>query len=506
MIWALLAALALVVVAVLIWPLLRDAAQPDDGHRDVVVLKDQLAEIDRDLARGVITSTEAEALKLEIQRRLLSAARRPAVQVWREGAGVRSGLTALLAIAVPMLAFAVYMNLGAPTLQSSAPVAAGGGHESEQDPEMGKLVEQLAARMANEPDNLQGWELLARSYRQMERYADALEAYRRVIALDPKNGEAYANFGEMSVTVANGQVSQEAAQAFMKALEQDRNEPRSRFYLGLAAAQTGDPKTAIAIWRDLAAGAPQDAPWLEMVRGQMFQVAQSSAIMPMNVDPKHPLDLTPDDLTPNNLTPDDSKPEGSKGAAPAKTPPAKPAPQAVATTPSTPSAAAPASDPDDITSPDVSAIKEQFSAENLAQIQAMVGSLAGRLENEPDDFNGWMMLGRSYMVLRNTEGAKKAFEKAIALKPGELQPKLSYAGVLMNETNLNSPAPLPETLVKTSDDILKLVPDHAEALFVRGVAAFKRGDKKAAGRDFEAAKKNARGNLPAELDRWIAQL
>ena len=203
--------------------------------------------------------------------------------------------------------------------------------------------------------------------------------------------------------------------------------------------------------------------------------------MPMTVDPKHPLDLKPGDAT-----------------APKAAAPAMPAPKAAAV--------APPSDPEDITSPDVSAIKEQFSDENLAQIQAMVGSLAGRLENEPEDFNGWMMLGRSYMVLKNTDGAKKAFEKAMALKPAELGPKLSYAGVLMNETNLNSPAPLPANLVKTSDDILKLVPDHAEALFVRGVAAFKRGDKKASKRDFEAAKKNARGNLPAELDRWIAQL
>ncbi|MBL8644397.1 MAG: c-type cytochrome biogenesis protein CcmI [Rhodospirillaceae bacterium] len=486
MIWALLAGLALAVVAALIWPLVRDAGAPDDAPRDVVVLKDQLAEIDRDLARGVISATEAEALKLEIQRRLLAAARRPALAVWREGAGMRSALTALLAVAVPMLAFAVYMNLGAPTLKATDNSA---GHQSQQDPEMAGLVEQLAARMANEPDNIEGWALLARSYRQMERYGEALEAYRHVLALNPPDAEAYANYGEMSVTVAGGTVNDDAREAFTNALQRDRSDPRSRFYLGLAAAQSGDAKAAIAIWRDLTADAPPDAPWLEMVRGQMFQVAQSAAIMPVNVDPKHPLDLKPGE----------TKPSESKAAPVA---PAKPAPQAAVAPPTV----APPSDPEDITSPDVSAIKEQFSAENLAQIQAMVGSLAGRLENEPEDFNGWMMLGRSYMVLRNSEGAKRAFEKAIALKPGELQPKLSYAGVLMNETNLNSPAPLPENLVKTSNDILKLVPDHAEALFVRGVAAFKRGDKKAAARDFEAAKKNARGNLPAELDRWLAAL
>ncbi len=487
MIWALLAALALAVVAALIWPLIRDAATPEDTPRDVVVLKDQLAEIDRDLGRGVISATEADALKLEIQRRLLTAARRPLIAVWREGAGLRSALTALLAVAVPLFAFAIYMNLGAPMLKPTVSQASNAEHQSEQDPEMAGLVDQLAERLAGDPNNAEGWALLARSYRQMERYEDALAAYRHVVSLQPKEAEPYANYGEMLMTVANGNVSPEAEQAFLQALQRDRNDPRSRFYVGLAAAQNGDAKTAIAIWRDLTAGAPQDAPWLEMVRGQMFQVAQSAAVMPMNVEPKHPLDL--------------KRVEGKALPAPALSAPAapaKPAPKGAAV--------APPSDPEDITSPDVSAIKEQFSAENLEQIQAMVGSLAGRLENEPNDYNGWMMLGRSYMVLRNNTGAKGAFEKAMALRPDDIQPKLSYAGVLMNETNLNSPAPLPANLVKTSNDILKLAPDHAEALFVRGLAAFKAGDQKSAARDFATAKKNANQALSAEIDRWSAQI
>jgi cytochrome c-type biogenesis protein CcmH len=482
MIWALLAGLALAVVAALIWPLIRDASTPDDGPRDVMVLKDQLAEIDRDLARGVINATEADALKLEIQRRLLTAARRPALAVWREGAGLRSALTALLAVAVPLFAFAIYMNLGAPTLKPTVSQASNASQPSAQDPEMAGLVDQLAERLAGDPNNIEGWTLLARSYRQMERYEDALQAYKHVVSLQPKDAEPYANYGEMLMTVANGNISPEAEQAFMAALQRDRNDPRSRFYVGLAAAQNGDAKTAIAIWRDLTAGAPQDAPWLEMVRGQMFQVAQSAAVMPMNVEPKHPLDL---------------KPVSGK--------PVAPAPKVTAATPPPQPSAVQPGDPDDITSPDVSAIKEQFSDENLAQIQAMVGSLAGRLENEPGDYNGWMMLGRSYMVLRNSDGAKKAFEKAMSLRPDDIQPKLSYAGVLMNETNLNAPTPLPKELVKISADILKLAPDHAEALFVRGLAAFKSGDKTSAARDFTAAKKNANKALSAEIDRWAAQ-
>jgi cytochrome c-type biogenesis protein CcmH len=463
MIWVALASLALVVVAALLWPLIRQDHAGEADSPDIVVLHDQLAEIERDRARGTLTSDEADAIKIEIQRRLLAAGRRRTVATWREGPGPRAALTAAVAVIVPMLAFAIYMNIGAPTLRPAAAAPP-------TDPEMGRLVEQLAARMQADPTNIEGWTLLARSYRQIERYADALEAYRHVLSLNPPDAEPYANFGEMALTINGGRVDDQAQAAFQAALERDRSEPRSRFYLGLAAAQNGDPQSAIAIWRDLTAGAPPDASWLEMVRTQMFQVAQSAAIMPMQVAPRHPLDV--------------------------------PSAMAAVMTPSGPTAPQPA-DPNDVTAPDVSAIQGQFSGENLAQIQAMVGSLAGRLENMPEDYNGWLMLGRSYMVLRNTAGAARAFERAMALRPNDVAPKLNYIAVLMGETDLNGPTPLPDAVLKTNAEILKLSADQPEALFVRGLSAFKRGDAAAARKDWTAAKARATGPLAADLDRRL---
>lgn len=469
MIWAMVGVLALCVVAALIWPLIRDSNTDTQEPRDIAVLKDQLAEVDRDLSRGTMTTTEAEVIKLEIQRRLLAAGRRPLVAAWREGHGLRAALTAALAVAVPMVAFVIYMNLGSPLLRPAQVAQA-------VDQDMVGLVQQLAVRMQADPNNIEGWALLARSYRQIDRFPEALEAYRHVLTLNPEGAEPYANFGEMAVTVAGGRVAPEAREAFTTALKRERGEIRSRFYLGLAAAQDGDAQRAIAIWRDLTAGAPQDAPWLEMVRGQMFQVAQSSAIMPMNVEPRHPLDAAPSTSAPT---------------AP------KAAPKA---------AEVPPSALGDITSPDVSAIKGQFSGENLAQIQAMVGALAGRLENNPEDYNGWLMLGRSYTVLRNTSGAKGAFEKAMALKPGEIEPKLNYLGAVVSETDLNGSAPLPNALIKTSAEILKLAPEQPEALFVRGLNAFKAGDGAAARKDWTTARATAQGALAVDLDRRLKAL
>jgi len=465
MIWAMLAALAILVVVALLWPLVRERANSPEERRDMTVLKDQLNEVVREQTRGTMSEDEAAAIRLEIQRRLLAAGRRPALAAWREGPGLRAGLTAALAITVPMVAFAIYMNLGAPMLR---PVAAA----PPVDKDMAGLVEQLAARMQTDPGNIEGWSLLARSYKQIERYQDALAAYQHVLTLNPEGAEPYANFGEMAVTVAGGRVGPEARAALTTALQRDRAEPRARFYLGLAAAQDGDPRTAIAIWRDLTAGAPPDAPWLEMVRNQMFQVAQSAAVMPMSVEPRHPLDGVAASAVPGPATQMQPQP----------------------------------ADPNDITAPDVGAIKNQFSGENLAQIQAMVGSLAGRLENNPDDYNGWLMLGRSYTVLRNTVGAKQAFEKAMALKPAEIAPKINLAAVLLSEADINGPTPLPAQVTTITNDILKLAPDQPEALFVRGLSALKAGNKDAARKDWMAAKAKAQGALATDLERRLQAL
>ena len=223
----------------------------------------------------------------------------------------------------------------------------------------------------------------------MEKYAEATEAYRNVMRLAPDDAGGYAGFAEASIGAANGTVSADARDALIKALERDRDEPSAKFYLGLERAQAGDAKAALAIWRELTANAPPDAPWLNMVRGQMAQVAQEAGVPPMAVQPKHALEVV-------------------GGAAP------EAAPQMAA----------------DPVAPDMSAIKGQYSAENLEMIQGMVGGLQAKLSDNPDDFNGWMLLGRSMTVLKNADGAKAAYEKAIALKPAEAAPRTQLADLM----------------------------------------------------------------------------
>ena len=306
----------------------------------MMVFRDQLLELDRDVERGVITTAEAEAARLEIQRRLLAAGKELPVPVRTDAPGQRAALTAAIAVLVPFAALGVYLTVGAPQLigkvTQHATQEPAGGHT---DAEMAALVDKLAARVRATPNDPEGWSLLARSERQLERFADAGDAYKHLIALQPDQADGYAGFGEAAIGAAGGTVTPEAHDAFIHALQIDRSEPRSRFYLGLEQAQAGNAKNAIAIWREMTASAPADAPWVNTVREQMGAVAQDAGIMPMSVPPRHALEVVSDASQPP-----------AAGAAP-------PPPVAEKQMDTAPSAAA------DPAAPDLSAIKDRFTPE-----------------------------------------------------------------------------------------------------------------------------------------------
>jgi len=479
MIWLLCGGVTLIVLAALLWPLLR-APKPsaDRAAYDMAVFRDQLQELERDLERGVISATEAETARVEIQRRLIAAGRTPPVPVHGDAPGQRAVLTAAIAVLVPFAALGLYLAVGAPQLADGRRPAhqEAGGHT---DSEMAALVEKLAARVHETPENPEGWSLLARSYRRLERFADAADAYKHLITLQPNEADGYAGYGEALTGAAGGSISPDAHVAFVHALRIDRSEPRARFYLGLEQAQAGNANTAIAIWREMTAAAPKDAPWVESVRQQMAAVAQDAGIMPMSVTPRHALDVV------------DGAPETARSNTPM---PAN-------------STATASRDP---ASPDVSALKGNFTPEQQEMIKGMVGGLAARLAADPDNpanYDGWMRLGRAYAVLRNTAGAKDAYAHAIKLKPQELAPKLQLADLLAQESDLDGPS-LSPALVHVANDIHILDASEPNALFVLGLDKAKHGNTKEARALWTAALQAVAPGTPLhdEITRRLAAL
>lgn len=356
------AVLALLVTMALVWPLLRRvrtaAARRD---YDLTIYRDQLAEIERDRRRGVLNDPEAEAARLEVQRRLLVADRRATSSATDRSAETVDGrrdwfLPATLALLVPGLSLGFYLMLGRPDLPS-----VDFAQQQAAVSDMTGLAEQLRERLQVQPENAQGWELLGRTYLQLGKPAEAAEAFRSALGYGGEPARLNSSLGEALVAAGQGEVGQEARAAFARALEADPADPRARYYAGLALVQDGRGRQGLAVWRSLAEASPPDAPWLPTLNRSIAQLAADLG----------------------------EAPETAGGQAP--------------------SAAAPGP-----TQQDIEAAREMSEGERMAFIRSMVERLATRLEEEPGDVDGWLRLARARQVLGERDQAIAALRSAQA--------------------------------------------------------------------------------------------
>ncbi|WP_299396604.1 c-type cytochrome biogenesis protein CcmI [Pelagibius sp.] len=368
--WLLAAALTALVVAVLVLPLLRRPADPDaEGYDarsayDQTVYRDQLRELQEDQRRGLLPAEEADAAKREVERRLLrSDAEAQAGGSTASSAPLFRRLgAAFIVLLMPLAGVGIYLGYGTPGLPGLPFAERQGG--SSQEAEM--LVAQLEARLAGNPEDAEGWLVLARVYERMARYGQAAEAYRRIIELGRGGAEVHASLGEVLVAEAGGQVGRDARLAFARAIEMDPANPRARYYAGMAMAQDDRLADALAVWRGLEADSPPDAPWRPLLERQIANAAASLG-----------------EATPETI------PETAPGAG-------NEAPRG-------PSAA------------DIEAMQALSPEERDQFIRSMVEGLAARLEEQPDNPEGWLQLARSYTVLGDVEAAGRALERAAPL-------------------------------------------------------------------------------------------
>lgn len=280
--WLILALMTAAAIFAVLWPLSRRA--PLQGGSDLAVYRDQLDEIERDRAAGLIGEPEAEAARVEVSRRLIAAAdAAPPASAddspWRRRA---AALVAL--IALPLGAAALYLALGSPHLPGQPQSAR---ENSPEQRSVAELVGRVEAHLAQNPEDGRGWEVLGPVYMRLERFDDAVKARRNALRLLGASAEREADLGEALTGAANGIVTRDAKEAFDRATGLDPHHVRARFFIGLAAEQDGRPKEAASIWRELLTEAPADASWAGFVRQSLARVdpdAASSAPGPSESD------------------------------------------------------------------------------------------------------------------------------------------------------------------------------------------------------------------------------
>lgn len=432
LLWIIFMVMALVALALLVVPLLRrntDGA-PSEAP-DALVYRDQLAELDQEVRRGVISGEEQAAARIEIARRLLAADNRSATAEGGKGPAPDQpeSFTPLMISCVVLLgAFGLYFVTGSPELanrpaatnpQLAQPASPG------NRPDMTSLIDQLGEKLKDRPDDLKGWSLYARTLTKQRRFADAIGAWRRVTTLAPNDAGLWSERAEVEISAAQGIIGAAARKSLETTLKLDPAEPRARYYLGLADAQAGKRGEALGIWLKLAAVSPPDAPWMAILATRIERLAAEAGIDRKELAARNEKLATA---------------AGTKG-------------------------------PD---ADDVKAAQSIAPQERMAMIRTMVARLATRLEEAPDDADGWQNLGRSYHVLGQAAKSKDAYAKAAALRPKDVAVLSAYAGAIARTAAAD--APISKALAAVSQQILALAPDHGGALWFSGIARFEAGD------------------------------
>ncbi|MDF2688790.1 MAG: c-type cytochrome biosis protein CcmI [Microvirga sp.] len=271
-IWIILLAMTAAAVMAVLWPLSRHYAVARQADPDTQFYREQIAEIERDLARGVLLANEAEAAKAEAGRRLLRATGLQAEEAFAavgEPALRRRRAASTLALSIiPLLALATYEIYGSPQLLSEPPGARMQPQQAGGSNLLGAVAE-IEAHLAKNPQDGRGWEVIAPVYLRMGRIEDAVKAYESAIRYQAPDAVRFANYGEALVLAKDGLISAEAQTAFEQAVKLDPSAPKAQFYLARAAVQDGQTDKAKTILQDLLASSPADAPWVDAVRQEL---------------------------------------------------------------------------------------------------------------------------------------------------------------------------------------------------------------------------------------------
>lgn len=347
--WLTLALMTAAAIFAVLWPLSRQGRRRSGS--DIAVYRDQLAELDRDLAAGLIAGQEAEAARVEVSRRLLAAAdhaeQTPSPR--QDAALMRRRMVSLVAlILLPVGAAALYLNFGSPHL-AGMPLSA----RNIQTPDtrsIESMVAQVEAHLEHNPDDGRGWEVLAPVYMRAGRFNDAVRARNNALRLLGSTAERESDLGEAMVAAANGMVTADAKAAFERALARDTADVKAQYYVGLAAEQDGKPQEAARLWRDLLEKAPPNAPYRRLIQSSLSRVDPAAA---------------------------------SVSSAPAG--------------PST---------------EDVAAAQQLTPDQRSEMIRGMVDRLAEKLKADGSDLDGWLRLMRAYIVLGEPDKARTALTDA----------------------------------------------------------------------------------------------
>ncbi|HEY5791484.1 MAG TPA: c-type cytochrome biogenesis protein CcmI, partial [Gammaproteobacteria bacterium] len=271
--WLLAAAMLLVALALLL-PALTGGGRSDGVQRDalnIALFRDQLAEFEAERAEGTLSAAQFENARHELQRELLDEVN-PAEDAAQPA--VRGRLAApLVGVLVPLLAVGMYLQLGQSHLLTEAGQAelARTEQQAHDMANVDGMVEQLAARLAQQPDNLEGWLMLGRSLLAIQRFPDAAQAFSQAYRLAGEEPDVMADLAEALAMASDGQLVGDPLELVQRVLALRPNHEKALWLAGIAAFQARDFPAAVDHWQRLTAVIPAGHPNRELLDDYLAQ-------------------------------------------------------------------------------------------------------------------------------------------------------------------------------------------------------------------------------------------
>ena len=272
--WVLAASLVVIALSYVLPPLLQrtEEAMDERERANVSIYRDQFDELERDLRDGVLDKEQYEQGRLELQRRLLEdvAATTPASGTATTAkSSAREGRTTaiLLGSAIPVAALFLYFQIGTPQALNStvrqaqpsaqgeeaaaSPLAPSGQPGAPTQQEIEGRVAKLAERLKENPNDTQGWLMLARSLRSFNRYREASEAYAQAAALAGNDADVWADYAETLALANDSNLQGQPLELVKRALQLNPSHQKALWLAGNAAVQAEDFRRAVSYWEQL---------------------------------------------------------------------------------------------------------------------------------------------------------------------------------------------------------------------------------------------------------------
>jgi cytochrome c-type biogenesis protein CcmH len=266
-------ALAAAVVLLVLRPFWRRRGTSEVSRREanVSIYRDQLRELDADLKSGLLAQADYERARRELEARALEDVAQDAAPAARAGRSLAWAIGA----GIPVAALALYLAVGSPgALVPRAGEDALAAHQLEA------MVERLAVRLRDSPDDAEGWKLLGRSYGVLGRYAEAAQAYAKAAAREPRDAQLLADFADVLAMAQGQRLEGEPEKLIARALEIDPTNLKALALAGTVAYARKDYRKAAALWEKMLPLVPPDSEDARAIRANVEEARALAGVKP----------------------------------------------------------------------------------------------------------------------------------------------------------------------------------------------------------------------------------